>query len=80
MNITVNPYKRFQSLISDGARTYGTITSVDTGGNTTLVTLQNGDQIRVKGSSYSPADRVLVADGEIRQKVQALPFNAIELF
>ena len=80
MSITVNPYKKFQSLWPDGARTYGTVTSVNGAGNTTLVTLQNGDQIRVKGSQQAVTDRVLIADGEIRQKVASLPFNAIELF
>jgi len=80
MSITVNPWQKFQSLLPDGARTYGTIATINTTANTSLVTLQNGDQLNVKGSAHGIGDRVLIADGEIRQKVPTLPFTSIELY
>lgn len=80
MSITVNPWHKFQSLLPDGQRTYGIVAGVNSSAATSLITLQNGEQITVKGSDHSTGDRVLIASGEIRQRVQTLPFNAIELY
>jgi len=77
---TINPVQKFKELLPTGSRTYGTIASVNTGDNTSIVTLQSTSQIVVKGSAYTVSDRVLVVDGEIRQKVPTLPFNAITIF
>lgn len=78
--ITVNPVQRFRSLLPGSSRTFGTVASVDAVSSTTVVTLQSGDQVTVKGSAYQPGDRVLIADGELRQKVPALPASNVTIF
>ena len=78
--LTINPWQKFRGLIPDGARTYGTVASVDAGSNSSVVTLQNSDQVIVKGSGQTTGTRVLIADGEIRQAVPSLPFAAIDLY
>lgn len=78
--LTINPWQKFRGLIPDGARTYGTVASVDTGSNTSVVTLQSGDQVIVKGSGQSVSTRVLVVDGEIRGSVPSLPYTTLDLY
>lgn len=80
MSISVNPWQKFKGLLPDGARTYATIFSVDTSAGTSVVTLQNGDKLTVKGAGFTVGDRVLIADGEARTKVPALPFSALDLY
>lgn len=54
--------------------------SVNTDNNSSVVTLQSGDQVIAKWSGESVSTRVLIADGEIRGSVPALPYTALDLF
>lgn len=78
-DITVNPWQKFKRLLPNEGRTYATVEIVNSVTNVTTVRLQNGDVVTVKGSAYQVGDRVLIAGGEIRQKVPDLPFTRIEL-
>jgi len=78
--ITVNPVQKFRALLPSGSRTFGIIASVNATNNTSTITLQNGDRLVVKGSDHAASDRVLIVDGEIRQKVPTLPFTNITMF
>jgi hypothetical protein len=77
---TVNPVQKFKELLPSGSRTYGTIQSVNPTDDTSVVQLQSGSQIIARGSDYTVSDRVLVVDGEIRQKVPTLPFTGVTIF
>lgn len=79
-NITVNPVQKFRALLPNGSRTYGLVASVNGSTNSSVVTLQNGDQVVVKGSGASVGNRVLVVDAEIRQVVPALPYSSLTLY
>lgn len=77
---TVNPVHRFRALLPGGNRTYGKVLSVNATEKTSLIQLQNGDELRAKGSDYAVNARVLIVDGEIQQQVQDLPFTNITIF
>ena len=79
-NITVNPVQKFRALLPNGSRTYGLVASINSTTNTSRVTLQNGDEVVVRGEWANIGDRVLIVDAEIRQVVPTLPYSSITLY
>lgn len=67
-----NPWKRFGKLLSPGAKTIVTVTTVNNDG-TSLVTLRSGDQIRVQGDTVTQGNKAFIQGGRIIGQAPSLP-------
>jgi len=62
---TVNPWKRFISLLPGGSRVVGTVTSVSTTTGTTTVTLRNGSEMVAMGVGVDVGTKCFIKDGQV---------------
>ena len=76
---TVNPWKRFIGLLPGGARTVGTVASINTSAGTTTLTLRNGVAVVVQGTSVGVGQKALVSDGQITGQAPSLPQYDVEV-
>ena len=76
---TVNPWKRFIGLLPGGARTVGTIASINISAGTTTLTLRNGVAVVVQGTSVGVGQKAFVSDGQITGQAPSLPQYDVEV-
>lgn len=76
---TVNPWKRFIGLLPGGSRTVGTVANVNTAAGTSAVTLRNGVQVVVQGTSVGAGQKAFITDGRITGQAPSLPQYDIEV-
>ncbi|PRB80534.1 hypothetical protein [Pseudomonas sp. MYb185] len=76
---TTNPWKRFVGLLPGGARTVGTVASINLQTSTSTVTLRNGSQMTAKGTSVPVGLRAFVVDGQIAGPAPELPQYEVEV-
>lgn len=73
---TVNPWKKFKSLLPDDAKQVVTVQTVNADG-TSVVTLRGGDTLRVFGDSVQAGNRAIIQSGKIVGPASALTFTEI---
>lgn len=76
---TVNPWKRFIGLLPGGSRTVGTVASVSSTTGTSTVTLRNGVNVVVQGTSVGVGQKAFITDGSITGQAPSLPQYDIEV-
>lgn len=76
---TVNPWKRFISLLPGGSRVVGTVTYVSTLNGTTTVQLRNGSDITAFGVSVAAGNKCFVKDGQVIGPAPNLPQYDVEV-
>lgn len=76
---TVNPWKRFISLLPGGSRVVGTVTYVSTLNGTTTVQLRNGSDITAFGVSVVAGNKCFVKDGQVIGPAPNLPQYDVEV-
>ncbi len=76
---TVNPWKRFISLLPGGSRVVGTVTYVSTTAGTTTVQLRNGSDITAFGVSVAAGNKCFVKDGQVIGPAPNLPQYDVEV-
>lgn len=76
---TVNPWKRFISLLPGGQRAVGTVASINSLSGTSIVTLRNGSQIAAVGTGVAVGQKCFMADGQITGPAPQLPQYDIEV-
>lgn len=76
---TVNPWKRFISLLPGGSRVVGTVTYVNTTSGATTVTLRNGSSITAFGVSVAVGSKCFVKDGQVVGPAPDLPQFDVEV-
>ncbi len=76
---TVNPWKRFISLLPGGSRVVGTVTYVSITNGTTTVQLRNGSDITAFGVSVAAGNKCFVKDGQVIGPAPNLPQYDVEV-
>lgn len=76
---TVNPWKRFISLLPGGSRVVGTVTYVNTTSGITTVQLRNGSDITAFGVSVTAGNKCFVKDGQVVGPAPNLPQFDVEV-
>jgi len=76
---TVNPWKRFIGLLPGGARSVGTVASINTSAGTTTLTLRNGVAVVVQGTSVGVGQKAFVSEGQITGQAPSLPQYDVEV-
>lgn len=76
---TVNPWKRFISLLPGGVRTVGTVTGIHPLSGTSTVQLRNGSSVTVQGLSVPVGQRAFIVDGRITGPAPNLPQYEVEV-
>lgn len=76
---TVNPWKRFISLLPGGSRAVGEVISVSTATGTSILELRNGVQIAARGVEVAVGLKAFVVDGQITGPAPSLPQYDIEV-
>lgn len=76
---TVNPWKRFISLLPGGSRVVGTVTSVSTTTGTTTVTLRNGSEMVAMGVGVDVGTKCFIKDEQVTGPAPDLPQYDVEV-
>lgn len=76
---TVNPWKKFISILPGGARTVGDVVSISTATGTSVIELRNGAQIAVRGVDVAVGAKAFVVDGLITGQAPSLPQYDVEV-
>jgi len=76
---TVNPWKRFISLLPGGSRAVGTVTHVSTTTGTTTVELRNGSSVTVFGVGVGAGNKCFIKDGQVVGPAPDLPQFDVEV-
>jgi hypothetical protein len=76
---SVNPWKRFISLLPGGARTVGSVVSISTASGTSVIALRNGVQITARGVDVAVGHKAFIEDGQITGPAPDLPQYDIEV-
>ena len=76
---TVNPWKRFISLLPSGSRVVGTVTYVNTTSGISTVRLRNGSDITAFGVSVAAGNKCFVKDGQVVGPAPDLPQFDVEV-
>ena len=69
---SVNPWRKFTSLLPANLRAVVTITA-NNGDGTSNATTRDGTAIVVKGEGVGPGNTALIVDGEVTVQVPVLP-------
>ena len=76
---TVNPWKRFISLLPGGSRVIGTVTHVSEATGTTTVTLRNGSEMVAMGVGVDIGSKCFIKDGQVTGPAPDLPQYDVEV-
>lgn len=76
---TVNPWKRFISLLPGGSRTVGEVISISTATGTSIIELRNGVQIAARGTDVAVGLKAFIIDGQITGQAPSLPQYDVEV-
>ncbi len=75
---TTNPWKQFQEFMPRTAKAIGTVGSVKDDGSS-IIALQNGSQIRVRGRSVPAGKKAMIMNGQIVRDVPDLPRFTVQV-
>lgn len=76
---TVNPWKRFVSLLPGGVRTVAIVRYINTAAGISEVELRSGTRIAVRGTDVPVGSKAYIADNEITGAAPDLPHYDVDV-